>query len=63
MKTLVLIRHGLTEGNVRRWYYGALDIPLCPEGEAALRKAAAAGLYPPVNGRADAAASLRRTAA
>lgn len=38
MKTLVLIRHGLTEGNVRRWYYGALDIPLCPEGEAALQR-------------------------
>ena len=43
MKTLLLIRHGLTEGNVRRWYYGALDLPLCPDGEAALRKAAAAG--------------------
>ena len=24
MRRLTLIRHGLTEGNVRRWYYGAL---------------------------------------
>ena len=61
MKTLVLIRHGLTEGNVRRWYYGALDIPLCPEGEAALKKAAAAGLYPPVNGRRIVTSGLLRT--
>ena len=61
MKTLVLIRHGLTEGNVRRWYYGALDIPLCPEGEAALQKAATAGLYPPVNGRRIVTSGLLRT--
>ena len=34
---LTLIRHGLTEGNLKRWYYGGVDIPLAPEGEAALR--------------------------
>ena len=34
---LTLIRHGITEGNLKRWYYGGVDIPLIPEGEAALR--------------------------
>ena len=48
MRHLTLIRHGLTEGNVRRWYYGALDLPLCEAGADALREAAAAGLYPPI---------------
>lgn len=48
MRRLTLIRHGLTEGNVRRWYYGALDLPLCEAGADALREAAAAGFYPPV---------------
>ena len=48
MKQLTLIRHGLTEGNVRRWYYGALNLPLCETGAAALREAAAGGLYPPL---------------
>lgn len=47
MRRLTLIRHGLTEGNVQRWYYGALDLPLCEAGADALREAAAAGLYPP----------------
>jgi len=44
MRRLTLIRHGLTEGNVRRWYYGALDLPLCETGKSALREAAAGGL-------------------
>ena len=50
MRRLTLIRHGLTEGNVRRWYYGALDLPLCETGKSALREAAAGGLYPPYSG-------------
>ncbi|MBQ1471194.1 MAG: histidine phosphatase family protein, partial [Eubacterium sp.] len=25
---LILIRHGITEGNLKRWFYGAVDIPL-----------------------------------
>ena len=28
---LTLIRHGLTEGNIRRLYYGAMDLPLLPD--------------------------------
>lgn len=40
------IRHGLTEGNLRRWYYGSTDIPLAPEGFAALESLRDAGIYP-----------------
>lgn len=43
---LTLIRHGITEGNVRRLYYGSTDLPLLPEGVEALRLLRAAGGYP-----------------
>lgn len=43
---ICLIRHGITEGNQRRLYYGHSDIPLSDEGEAELEKLAASGLYP-----------------
>lgn len=43
---LTLIRHGLTEGNLRRLYYGGVDIPLAPEGEAALRQLRQTRVYP-----------------
>ena len=43
---LTLIRHGLTEGNLRRLYYGSTDIPLTETGIAALRELKAAGGYP-----------------
>lgn len=43
---LTLIRHGITAGNAYRIYYGASDLPLLPEGEAALRELAAKGGYP-----------------
>ena len=61
MKRLTLIRHGLTEGNVRRWYYGALDLPLCGEGAASLQRAAADGLYPPLCGARVLTSGLLRT--
>ena len=35
--TLTLIRHGLTEGNLKRLYYGSTDLPLTEAGIAALR--------------------------
>lgn len=44
--SICLIRHGLTEGNLRRLYYGASDIPLSGKGEEELIKLAAAGTYP-----------------
>ena len=41
-----LIRHGITEGNQRRLYYGAADIPLAKEGEQMLKELAADHIYP-----------------
>ena len=35
---LILIRHGLTEGNLKKLYYGSTDLPLSPAGRAALRR-------------------------
>lgn len=61
MKRLTLIRHGLTEGNVRRWYYGALDLPLCEEGKAALLRARAQQLYPALCGERILTSGLLRT--
>lgn len=43
---LTLIRHGITEGNARKLFYGAADIPLLPEGEAELRRLSAEHSYP-----------------
>lgn len=34
MKRLILIRHSLTVGNERRWYYGSADLPLSDAGRA-----------------------------
>ena len=33
---ILLIRHGMTAGNLRRCYLGVTDEPLCPQGRAAL---------------------------
>ena len=35
---LTLIRHGETDANRRRLYYGAADLPLLPESVRALRE-------------------------
>ena len=43
---LILIRHGITEGNKNRWFYGASDIPLAAEGEAQLARLRDRGVYP-----------------
>ena len=37
---IVLIRHGLTAGNLEKRYIGRTDEPLCAEGERALRETA-----------------------
>ena len=44
-----LIRHGITEGNLKRWYYGSSDSPLAAEGVDALAELAGAGIYPPAD--------------
>ena len=43
---MVLIRHGITEGNQKRWFYGGVDIPLAEEGEKKLAHLREKGLYP-----------------
>jgi alpha-ribazole phosphatase len=45
---LILIRHGITEGNLKRWFYGAVDIPLTEDGVKALERQKAAGEYPQI---------------
>lgn len=44
--TIYLIRHSTTSGNVGDWYYGALDVPLVPEGIEKLEKLKDEGIYP-----------------
>ncbi len=41
-----IIRHGITQGNQERWYYGSSDIPLANEGIDALTELAKSGVYP-----------------
>lgn len=37
---VILVRHGLTQGNKEKRFVGRLDIPLAPEGEAMARETA-----------------------
>lgn len=46
MKTIALIRHGKTQGNLERRYIGATDEPLCTEGKAELLKKMESRAYP-----------------
>ena len=48
--TVYLIRHGITEGNKRRLYYGSTDLPLIKEGIEALYQRREAGIYPDEHG-------------
>ncbi len=50
---IYLIRHGITEGNQKKWFYGSADLPLAEEGVQALRKALEAGVYPQISADAD----------
>ena len=50
MSTIYLFRHGITEGNKRRLYYGSSDIPLIEEGIEAIKTRREAGIYPDTNG-------------
>ncbi len=43
---LILIRHGITEGNLKKWFYGSTDIPLTEEGTIELRRLKEKGCYP-----------------
>ena len=43
---ICLIRHGITEGNYRKLYYGGVDIPLIEEGYRQLKAQREEGIYP-----------------
>ena len=48
---ILIIRHGITEGNKKKWFYGATDIGLCEEGVAELielEEQRNSGFYPDV---------------
>jgi alpha-ribazole phosphatase len=47
---IYFIRHAITEGNQKNWYYGQLDIPLAPEGFELIERLSGEGLYPPADG-------------
>ncbi|MBR5229307.1 MAG: histidine phosphatase family protein [Firmicutes bacterium] len=47
MKSYIhFIRHGITEGIQKKWYYGSSDIPLVEEGIVALNEFKDQGIYP-----------------
>lgn len=50
MGKIHLIRHGTTEANKARMYYGSTDLPLSSEGVNLVADLAAAGIYPKVDG-------------
>ncbi len=47
-KTIFLIRHGMTEGNLKKQYIGRTDQPLCEQGRKELYRRTAEGQYPRV---------------
>ena len=50
---IYLIRHGITEGNLKRWFYGSADLPLTEEGKDELRRLKEKGVYPEIPADAD----------
>ena len=48
--SIALIRHGITEGNVRRLYYGATNVPLAQKGIDELKRLREEGIYPDAEG-------------
>ncbi len=58
---ICLIRHGITEGNKKKLYYGHSDIDLAPEGVEELKAQAASGLYPDGEGADFYTTDLKRT--
>ncbi|MBE6035878.1 MAG: histidine phosphatase family protein [Clostridiales bacterium] len=44
-----LIRHGTTEGNLKRWYYGRTDLPLLEEGKELIAALQKESIYPVVS--------------
>jgi len=61
MSTIYLFRHGITEGNKRRLYYGSSDIPLIEEGIEAIKTRRETGIYPDLSGFEVITTDLKRT--
>ena len=62
MKSYIhFIRHGITEGNLKGWYYGNLDVPLAPEGFAKLEELKSQDIYPSASGADCYTSGLLRT--
>ena len=61
MSTIYLFRHGITEGNKRRLYYGSTDLPLIEEGIEAIRERRTVGIYPETYGFEVITTDLKRT--
>ena len=49
--TIDFIRHSITEGNLKRWYYGWKDVHLADEGIALLKENREKGVYPSSDGK------------
>lgn len=47
------IRHGITEGNKKKWFYGRADIPLLEEGKENLQLLKEKNIYPEIPEDAD----------
>ncbi|MBP3815459.1 MAG: histidine phosphatase family protein [Firmicutes bacterium] len=45
---ILFLRHGITEGNKNRWFYGGLNLHLLPEGIENLNQKKASGYYPEI---------------
>ncbi|MDY2959493.1 MAG: histidine phosphatase family protein [Hornefia sp.] len=45
---LILIRHGITEGNEKKWFYGKTDLPLLEKGKDMLFHYREQGVYPEI---------------
>ena len=43
---IIFIRHGITEGILKKWFYGWADLKVEPEGYEELEKYKAEGIYP-----------------
>lgn len=61
MSIIYLFRHGITEGNKKRLYYGSTDLPVTEEGIAAISERRKAGIYPNTDGFELITTDLKRT--
>ncbi len=61
MGKIHLIRHGTTEANTAKMYYGSTDIPLSNEGVDLIAELVLAGTYPKADGAALFTTGLIRT--